>query len=705
MASPSIKRIDSLGAAAAAADDDKTVVGQGNILKRSTRLLDAQYVQSVLELSGLPVTATGSTTARSLADRASDLQSVKNWGVVGDGSTDDYANFQAAIEASATGGFTLLVPHTTTYYRIKRALLARSGASIWVPNPATRIVCTGDAAGGFGQWPSYGAIMLGSYSGGNAGNIERAPTYPINNFTAGASSITTTTASNGGLFVDGDIVLVYTDADYDSGFDDNMPTWMQMNVVSGTPSGATGVIPLRHPLDATKTTVHVRRLSNTGSTWLRADATNSAEALFAVRDFSLVGGTWETTVNEGPFSGTGGIIDSVVAPHGAKCFSGIGYGNLMCRSKFSAVYQLVRHHACEFAHGSHDFELDVLSTSCVGTVSPEAIAWTNESTRNGKIRLHKVNAGTWAPKCGIKINQSTNVDIEIGELIGGAFSEAVLRLDDLAHTGTRPVLTDNRLCIRNARPTSQVDNVIVTGGVAPQNNKIEGRIYGTPSTDNSVFLEKSINNEFALWCEAGNLLYGAAADCYDNFGFISVPGDVATDASLTQARNNDLDIRSTAARQGRALARSLLISVTGGAAADVQTISVPAATLRAEGDAIIVDASVVRSFGATATKTIVIAFAGTTIGTLTIVTGTVSAFFRARIVLNSNTVFVAGFQHGQGTTFTAGTAAGTGLNFTTTAYDLVITSTCSGAGDSLNIDDLQVRFERPTSKQSFIPGG
>ena len=38
---------------------------------------------------GLTVTATGGTTARTLAARFADVVNVKDWGAVGDGTTDD----------------------------------------------------------------------------------------------------------------------------------------------------------------------------------------------------------------------------------------------------------------------------------------------------------------------------------------------------------------------------------------------------------------------------------------------------------------------------------------------------------------------------------------------------------------------------------------------------------------------------------------
>ena len=63
--------------------------------------------------NNLLVTSTGSTTARTLANRFADVVNVKDFGAIGDGVTDDTAAIQAAVNAAPLIGGTVFFPNGT----------------------------------------------------------------------------------------------------------------------------------------------------------------------------------------------------------------------------------------------------------------------------------------------------------------------------------------------------------------------------------------------------------------------------------------------------------------------------------------------------------------------------------------------------------------------------------------------------------------
>jgi len=88
------------------------------------------------------VTATGSTTARTLAARAADQVNVKDFGATGNGATDDTAAIQAAIDAALPGG----APASHIRYASK---------AVRVPSGTYRITAT------LRVWSAVGFKLLG----------------------------------------------------------------------------------------------------------------------------------------------------------------------------------------------------------------------------------------------------------------------------------------------------------------------------------------------------------------------------------------------------------------------------------------------------------------------------------------------------------------------------------------------------------------
>jgi hypothetical protein len=77
------------------------------------------------------ITATGGTTARTLAARFADVLTPYDFGAVGNGTTDDTTAFQTAMNAAATAGALLNLPPGT--YRIRSQLTIPSGLTMSGP--------------------------------------------------------------------------------------------------------------------------------------------------------------------------------------------------------------------------------------------------------------------------------------------------------------------------------------------------------------------------------------------------------------------------------------------------------------------------------------------------------------------------------------------------------------------------------------------
>ena len=88
----------------------------GNFIIDSVKLQDASVTESkiasnaVTEAKIAPITTTGTTAPRNLQDRFADVVNVKDFGAVGDYTTDDTGAIQAAINSLPANGGTIYLP-------------------------------------------------------------------------------------------------------------------------------------------------------------------------------------------------------------------------------------------------------------------------------------------------------------------------------------------------------------------------------------------------------------------------------------------------------------------------------------------------------------------------------------------------------------------------------------------------------------------
>jgi hypothetical protein len=151
----------------------------------------AQNTAPASDLSGAHVTASGSTTARTLASREADVFNVKDYGAVGNGSTNDTAAFAAALTAiqNSTFGGTLVLDDAD--YVISSNLAVAIGANqrlIIKSNGAhgARLHFTNASSAGFSV--TFNNVPSGTW-------ISNGPSFDAHDFTC-VSDWSTTTAQS-----------------------------------------------------------------------------------------------------------------------------------------------------------------------------------------------------------------------------------------------------------------------------------------------------------------------------------------------------------------------------------------------------------------------------------------------------------------------------------------------------------------------------
>lgn len=154
-----------------------------------------------------------------------------------DGTAADNANINAVTaEMAAAGKGTMLLPRSSSYYRLTGSLQLRSGVTFAGEGSGTRLRCLG-----------VGNTAAQVFQGGG----HAITTYPdftyyaINNIAAGDQSVTFDTPAEAANFSDGQVVLVRATASEPSG-DNEYPLFAVLNRIVNITAG---VATFEHPFD------------------------------------------------------------------------------------------------------------------------------------------------------------------------------------------------------------------------------------------------------------------------------------------------------------------------------------------------------------------------------------------------------------------------------------------------------------------------
>lgn len=594
---------------------------------------------------------------------------------------DDGPAFMAAATAkSAAGGGPVYVPEPAygIGYRTMLGPQIKNGVTFVTPNPDTKIICTADGAGN--RWPIYGCIVGGGFI---SDNYQYTSAYSIANVAVGDPTILMNTPAEAAYFAKGDVVQTESTATYTIGTIVH-PTWHQMNVVTDI-VGA--VITLRRPIDTTYASVQLRQLTTTQVMKNGDGTTATGYVLSAVRDGGVLGGSWINTKAAAPFNGAGGMIDCVIRPHLTQAATGTAYGNAYAHCNIGEDVHIGRKAGCEFGFGSHNNTVTITSMSHVEMgLLPLRSVQCGEGSRHNNIRIGTLDIGNMifgAAAPIINLANSYDNGIEIGSIIGKGITGAVVQFQTAAFPGVNNDCCNNRVKIWRSKLGTQLRYVQISVGA--YDNTVEGNFYG-PVTNDALsvsgspnvikgYMEQGVANGLGTGI-VGTVLgvrFGQAGSIFGGGYNAFLPQHVMTKENVSAA---SLALQQVGYLQAGATYTSV--------APFTRTFTIPAGTLLAD------DMMKFKLFadlnGSVATKSVVITLNGSTVYSNTAIPiGAQTLNLDLDLIAANNTTFLAKGSQVISSVLTTISNNITGLNFTTTAYDLVVTISLAGAGDTFSV--------------------
>lgn len=114
----------------ASVDGTQAIIGVGGVDQMTVSNAGVVTANSFVGLNGSSVTATGSTTARTLANRFADMPSIFDFGAIGDGVADDLPAFTAANNS----GKLIFIPKPPVAYNVSAPIKMDKCAVLIDPN-------------------------------------------------------------------------------------------------------------------------------------------------------------------------------------------------------------------------------------------------------------------------------------------------------------------------------------------------------------------------------------------------------------------------------------------------------------------------------------------------------------------------------------------------------------------------------------------